>query len=71
MSRIGKQVIALPKGVTCTFAGSKVSVKGPKGELHQVLSPEFKITQEDGHISVHRPSDEKSHKSLQDRKSVV
>jgi large subunit ribosomal protein L6 len=66
MSRIGKQIIALPKGVTCTFSESnhKVSVKGPKGELHQVLAPEFKITQEDGHLSVHRPSDEKSHKSL-------
>jgi large subunit ribosomal protein L6 len=66
MSRIGKQIIALPKGVTCTFSESthKVSVKGPKGELHQVLSPEFKVTQEEGNISVHRPSDEKSHKSL-------
>ena len=66
MSRIGKQIIALPKGVTCTFSegNHKVSVKGPKGELHQVLAPEFKITQEDGHLSVHRPSDEKNHKSL-------
>ena len=66
MSRIGKQAIALPKGVTCTFSegNHKVSVKGPKGELHQVLAPEFKITQEGGHLSVLRPSDEKSHKSL-------
>jgi large subunit ribosomal protein L6 len=66
MSRIGKQVIALSKGVTCTFSegNHKISVKGPKGELHQVLAPDFKITQEDGHLSVHRPSDEKGHKSL-------
>jgi large subunit ribosomal protein L6 len=66
MSRIGKQAIALPKGVTCTFSegNHKISVKGPKGELHQVLAPEFKIIQEDGHLTVVRPSDEKGHKSL-------
>lgn len=61
MSRIGKQIITLPKGVTCTFSESdnKVSVKGPKGELHQKLVGDFKITQENGVVSVHRSSDEK------------
>lgn len=62
MSRIGKQVITLPKGVTCTFSEGekKVSVKGPKGELHQKINGDFKITQENGTVSVHRPSDEKA-----------
>ncbi len=33
MSRIGKQPIIIPSGVTITVAGNVVSVKGPKGEL--------------------------------------
>jgi len=61
MSRIGKLGITLPKGVTCTFSegNRKVSVKGPKGELHQVLAGDFKVSQEDGVVTVQRPSDEK------------
>jgi large subunit ribosomal protein L6 len=45
MSRIGKLPIALPKGVTCSFAESDhvVSIKGPKGELKQKLDPDFKV----------------------------
>ena len=38
MSRIGKAPIKLPKGVEVNVsAGNVVSVKGPKGELHQQL----------------------------------
>lgn len=33
MSRKGKQPISIPKGVEVKVAGSKVSVKGPKGSL--------------------------------------
>ena len=33
MSRIGKKIIEIPKGVTVTAQGSTVTVKGPKGEL--------------------------------------
>jgi large subunit ribosomal protein L6 len=45
MSRIGRKPISLPKGVTVAFNASdrKVTVKGPKGELKQVLEPEFKV----------------------------
>ncbi len=61
MSRIGKQTITLPKGVTCTFAPEtrKVTVKGPKGELHQVLKGDFKVTVDNGVVSVARPSEDK------------
>lgn len=61
MSRIGKQPVKLPNGVTCTYteAANKVSVKGPKGELHQVLNPDFKVKVEDGAVVVTRPSEEK------------
>jgi large subunit ribosomal protein L6 len=37
MSRIGKKPIELPKGVTVSVAGRKVSVKGPKGTLEREL----------------------------------
>ncbi len=33
MSRIGKQIITIPAGVTTTVDGSVFAVKGPKGEL--------------------------------------
>ena len=66
MSRIGKQPITIPAGVTFTFAKEKnrVSVKGPKGELHQDIDPDFKITQEGGTVHIERPTEQKRHKSM-------
>lgn len=37
MSRIGKKVIPLPKGVQVTFQNGKLAIKGPKGNLERVL----------------------------------
>ncbi|MBL7864762.1 MAG: 50S ribosomal protein L6 [Cyclobacteriaceae bacterium] len=66
MSRIGKQPIALPNGVTCTFSegSKKISVKGPKGELHQTLKGDFKVKVENGNITISRPSEEKPDRAL-------
>lgn len=66
MSRIGKQPITIPKGVTFTFSkeNNKVTVKGPKGELYQNIDPDFKITHEDGTVLVERPTEQKRHKSM-------
>ena len=66
MSRIGKLPIAIPKGVTFNFSkeNNKVSIKGPKGELHQNIDPDFTIKQEEGEILVERPTDQKRHKSM-------
>ncbi|MDZ4715260.1 MAG: 50S ribosomal protein L6 [Cytophagales bacterium] len=66
MSRIGNQPIAIPNGVTCTFSegNKKVSVKGPKGELHQVLKGDFKIKVENSTLTVSRPSDEKPDRAM-------
>ena len=66
MSRIGRLPIELPKGVTCTFTQTnhKVSVKGPKGELHQVIDPDFKISQEGESVLVERPTEQKRHKAM-------
>lgn len=66
MSRIGRLPIEVPKGVSFTFAENnhKVSVKGPKGELHQFIDADFKITQENGEVLVHRPTEQKRHKAM-------
>ena len=37
MSRIGKKPVPVPKGVTVNLDGSKISVKGPRGELSRSL----------------------------------
>jgi large subunit ribosomal protein L6 len=65
MSRIGRKPISLPKGVTCTFSAAdrKVTVKGPKGELKQVLEPDFKVTIENDSVEIARPTEQKRHKA--------
>jgi large subunit ribosomal protein L6 len=64
MSRIGRLPIQLPKGVTFSFANHVVTIKGPKGELKQVIDPDFKITLENGEIVVQRPTEQKRHKAM-------
>ena len=65
MSRIGKAPIAVPSGVTITLKdGNTVTVKGPKGELTRTVPSSMKLAQENGQITVTRPSDEPGHKSL-------
>jgi large subunit ribosomal protein L6 len=64
MSRIGKRPIPLPKGVTVTIDGSKVTVKGPKGELVRQVNPAMTVALADGKVEVTRPSDEPEHKAL-------
>jgi large subunit ribosomal protein L6 len=64
MSRIGKHPVAVPSGVTVTLEGSKLTVKGPKGELSRTFHPEMQITHEGSELKVQRPSDEPRHKAL-------
>ena len=65
MSRIGRQPISIPAGVTVTIEeGNVVTVKGPKGQLTQALRPEMLIKQEGAVLTVGRPSEDKLHRSL-------
>ena len=65
MSRIGKLPVSVPAGVTITVADENVvTVKGPKGELSQKISEKLTIKQEDGTLTVERPSDEKEYRAL-------
>ena len=64
MSRIGKKPVDVPSGVTVTIDGSRVSVKGPRGELSRTFHPDIGLTLDNGTVTVSRPSDEPRHKAL-------
>ena len=64
MSRIGKSIIEIPANVTVTEKDGLVTVKGPKGELTQQLQEGITLKQEDGILTLDRPSESKQHKAL-------
>jgi large subunit ribosomal protein L6 len=64
MSRIGRQPIAIPDGVEVEVKPGTVTVKGPKGELTQVVSREMKVAVDDGTLTVERPTDRGEHRAL-------
>lgn len=51
-SRVGKRPVVLPKGITFTMAGDKLSVKGPKGNLTQPVVPDVQIQQEGTEVRI-------------------
>jgi len=57
MSRIGKQPIALPKGVKYTVQGKEVLVEGPKGKLKTPLPEGITLEDKDGHMIAARRDD--------------
>jgi large subunit ribosomal protein L6 len=62
MSRIGKNPVAIPEGVTVDVKDNVITVKGKLGELTQEFS-DVAIKVEDGNVMVERPSDAKDHKA--------
>ena len=65
MSRIGRQPIPVPNGVTVTVgADNVVTVKGPKGELKQAIDRDINVEVKDGQVNVTRPTDQIRHKAL-------
>lgn len=65
MSRIGKKLIALPKGVTLTVTpANEIVVKGPKGELKQQIDRDIKVEVKDDNVEVNRPTDQIRHRAL-------
>lgn len=64
MSRVGRQPITVPPQVEVRIEGSRITVKGPKGELSREMDPEMRIQLEDGQILVARPSDQPRHRAL-------
>ena len=64
MSRIGRKPIAVPDGVTVDVKPGVVAVKGPKGELSQAVSQDMKVNQDNGTLTVERPTDRGEHRAL-------
>jgi len=63
MSRIGKQPVAIPAGVTVTANGNQVAVKGKLGELSRTFQSGITVTVEDGKVLVARANDTRLQKS--------
>lgn len=60
MSRIGKNPVAIPQGVTVDVKDNVITVKGKLGELSQEYA-DVTVKVEDGQVLVERPSDSKDH----------
>ncbi|SNR45316.1 large subunit ribosomal protein L6 [Lutibacter agarilyticus] len=63
MSRIGKNPITLPEGVTFEINENVITVKGKLGELTQELTDDITVKVEEGSVIVERPSESKSHRA--------
>jgi large subunit ribosomal protein L6 len=64
MSRIGRQPIELPSGVSVSVSPGRVQVNGPLGELSQQIPPRMTVTQENGTLVVTRPTDRGEDRAL-------
>ncbi|HYZ88953.1 MAG TPA: 50S ribosomal protein L6 [Myxococcales bacterium] len=64
MSRIGKQPIELPAGVSVSISPGRVMVNGPLGELSQQVPTRMKVEQQDSSVVVTRPSDRGDDRAL-------
>jgi len=70
MSRIGKQPVPIPEGVTVSIdssiegSGQSCDVTGPRGQLSQKLHQRIQVTVENDEIIVNRPSDTPTDRSL-------
>ena len=65
MSRIGKQPVVAPSGVTISVSKENVvTVKGPKGELKQAIDRDITVEVKDGQITFTRPTDQIRHRAL-------
>ncbi|MBP2830930.1 50S ribosomal protein L6 [Aquimarina sp. U1-2] len=62
MSRIGKNPVTVPSGVTVEVTGNVVTVKGKLGELSQEIDS-IDVKVEENQVILERPSDAKDHKS--------
>jgi large subunit ribosomal protein L6 len=60
MSRIGKKIIPVPKGVEVTITGQSVKVKGPKGTLERAVHTTMRVVKAEGTLSVEPTNDSSS-----------
>lgn len=63
MSRIGKKPISIPENTSISVDGNVVHVKGPKGELSQVISDHVSLDIQEKQVEVKRKDDSKESKA--------
>ncbi len=64
MSRIGRQPITVPAGVSVAIEPELVTVNGPKGELSERINRDMTVTHDGDTITVTRPTDRGPHREL-------
>ena len=64
MSRIGRQPITVPSGVTIAIEPERVTVNGPKGELSERIHRDMTVSHEGDTVLVSRPTDRGEHRAL-------
>jgi large subunit ribosomal protein L6 len=64
VSRIGKQPIELPAGVSVSISPGRVMVNGPLGELAQQVPQRITVEQSDGEIVITRPTERGEDRAL-------
>src|SRR3954454_16388860 len=64
MSRIGKRPIEVPTGVTVTLEPGRVAVTGPLGSLQQDVPQRMQIAQDNGTLTVTRPTERGEDRAL-------
>lgn len=65
MSRVGKQPITVPSGVTVTVGKDNIiTVKGAKGELKQAIDRDITVEVSDGKVVISRPTDQIRHRAM-------
>lgn len=65
MSRIGKKPVEIPAGVTITLANDNVvTVKGPKGELNQIIDRDIVVEIQGNIVEFKRPTDQIRHRAM-------
>ena len=63
MSRIGKQPVVLPDGITAALDGLTVTISGPQGELTQTMPEGVTIAEQDGALVVSPEGESRMHRS--------
>ena len=64
MSRIGNKNIEIPEKVTVEVSSGLAKIKGPKGSLEIPVNSELSVNVNNNLVTVERPSDSRTHKSL-------
>jgi large subunit ribosomal protein L6 len=64
MSRIGRQPITVPAGVSIAIEPERVTVNGPKGELFERIHRDIKVEHVGEALLVTRPTDRGEHRAL-------